>query len=86
MISVRNPSKEKARNFSYHQEISGFFVLKLTIYWSMGFIVGTCTIHSFYGYILIRHWSYTAIYRKLPFHQIMYYSITLSAFGTRFGT
>ena len=41
MISVRNPSKEKARNFSYHQEISGFFVLKLTIYWSMGFIVGT---------------------------------------------
>jgi len=40
MISVRNPSKEKARNFSYHQEISGFFVLKLTIYWSMGFIVG----------------------------------------------
>jgi hypothetical protein len=41
MISVRNPPKEKARNFSYHQEISGFFVLKLTIYWSMGFIVGT---------------------------------------------
>lgn len=40
MISVRNPPKEKAWNFSYHQEISGFFVLKLTIYWSMGFIVG----------------------------------------------
>ena len=52
----------------------------------MGFIVGTCTIHSFYGYILIRHWSDTAIHRKLSFHQIMFYSITLSVFGTRFGT
>ena len=61
-------------------------MLKLTIYWSIGFIVGTCTIRSFDGYILIHHWSDTAIHRKFPFHQVMYYSITLSAFGTRFGT
>lgn len=49
-------------------------------------IVRTCTIRSFDGYILIRHWSDTAIHRKLKFHLIMYYSITLSAFGTGFGT
>ena len=53
---------------------------------SMGFIVFTCTIRSFDGYIPIHHWSDTAIHRKLQFYHIMYYSIILSAFGTRFGT
>ena len=36
-----NPSKEKAWNFSVHQEVSGFVLLKLEIYCSIGFIVGT---------------------------------------------
>lgn len=52
----------------------------------MGFIVGTCTICSFDGYILLHHCDITAIHRKLQFYHIMYYSITLSAFGTRLGT
>ena len=40
----------------------------------MGFIVFTCTIRSFDGYIPIHHWSDTAIHRKLQFYHIMYYS------------
>ena len=36
----RISSKEKARNFSVHQEVSGFVSLKLEIYCSIGFIVG----------------------------------------------
>ena len=63
-----------------------FHIVATTQNQSIGFIVGTCTIRSFDGYILIRHWSDTAIHRKLKFHLIMYYSITLSAFGTGFGT
>lgn len=61
-------------------------MLKLTTYWSMDFIVWICMIRPFYGYILIHYWSDTAIHRKLKFYLIMYYSITLSAFGTGFGT
>ena len=40
VVFTGNPSKEKARNFSVHQKVSGFVLLKLEIYWSMGFIVG----------------------------------------------
>ncbi|WP_458010216.1 hypothetical protein [Faecalibacterium prausnitzii] len=41
VVFAGNPSKEKARNFSVHQEVSGFVLLKLGIYCSIGFIVGT---------------------------------------------
>ena len=41
VVFAGNPSKEKARNFSVHQEVSGFILLKLEIYCSIGFIVGT---------------------------------------------
>ena len=41
VVFTGNSSKEKARNFSYHQEVSGFILLKLEIYCSIGFIVGT---------------------------------------------
>ena len=61
-------------------------MLKLTIYWSIGFIVGICTIRSFDGYILIHHQFDAAMHRKFVIYRIMYYSITLSAFGTRVGT
>ena len=40
VVFAGNSPKEKARNFSVHQEVSGFVILKLEIYWSMGFIVG----------------------------------------------
>lgn len=40
VVFAENPSKEKAWNFSYHQEVSGFVSLELEIYCSMGFIVG----------------------------------------------
>lgn len=52
----------------------------------MGFIVGACTIRLFYGYISVHHCDITAIHRKFQFYHIMYYSVTLSAFGTRLGT
>ena len=41
VVFAGNPSKEKARNLSVHQEVSGFVFLKLEIYCSIGFIVGT---------------------------------------------
>ena len=41
VVFAGNSSKEKAWNFSVHQEVSGFVILKLEIYCSMGFIVGT---------------------------------------------
>ena len=40
VVFAGNPSKEKARNFSVHQEVLGFVLFKLEIYWSIGFIVG----------------------------------------------
>ena len=40
VVFTGNSPKEKARNFSVHQEVSGFVILKLEIYWSIGFIVG----------------------------------------------
>ena len=40
VVLAGNPSKEKAWNFSVHQEVSGFVFLKLEIYCSIGFIVG----------------------------------------------
>ena len=43
VVFTGNPSKEKARNFSVHQEVSGFVLLKLEIYCSIGFIVGSLT-------------------------------------------
>ena len=45
VVSAGNSSKEKARNFSVHQEVSGSVFLKLEIYWSMGFIVGIALIY-----------------------------------------
>ena len=41
VVFAGNSSKEKAWNFSVHQEVSGFVILKLEIYCSIGFIVGT---------------------------------------------
>jgi len=43
VVFAGNPSKEKTRNFSLHQEVSGLVLLKLEIYWSIGFIVGSLT-------------------------------------------
>ena len=40
VVFTGNSPKEKARNFSVHQEVSGFVLLKLGIYCSIGFIVG----------------------------------------------
>ena len=40
VVFTGNSSKEKAWNFSVHQEVSGFVILKLEIYCSIGFIVG----------------------------------------------
>ena len=40
VVSAGYPLKEKACNFSYYQEVSGFVSLKLEIYCSIGFIVG----------------------------------------------
>jgi len=40
VVFTGNSPKEKARNFSVHQEVSGFVILKLEIYCSIGFIVG----------------------------------------------
>ena len=40
VVFAGNSSKEKARNFSVYQEVSGFVFLKLEIYCSIGFIVG----------------------------------------------
>jgi len=40
VVFAGNSPKEKARNFSVHQEVSGFVILKLEIYCSIGFIVG----------------------------------------------
>ena len=40
VVFTGNSSKEKARNFSVHQEVPGFVILKLEIYCSIGFIVG----------------------------------------------
>ena len=53
MISVRNPPKEKVWNFSHYQEIPDFFVLKLTIYWSMGFIVGILILCALQGFVML---------------------------------
>ena len=41
VVFAGNSPKEKARNFSVNQEVSGFVLLKLGIYCSIGFIVGT---------------------------------------------
>ena len=40
VVFAGNLPKEKARNFSVHQEISGFVNRELEIYCSIGFIVG----------------------------------------------
>ena len=40
VVFTGNSPKEKARNFSVHQEVSGFVLLELEIYCSIGFMVG----------------------------------------------
>ena len=67
VIFAGNPSKEKARNFSAYQEVSGFFVLKLEIYWSMGFIVGTGQRRLTNGFIFLYKPIHAASFFLLPY-------------------
>ena len=67
VIFAGNSSKEKARNFSVHQEVSGFVILKLEIYWSIGFIVGTGQGSLTNGFIFLYKPIHAASFFPLPY-------------------
>jgi hypothetical protein len=62
-----NHRKQKARNFSAHQEVSGFVLLKLEIYWSIGFMVGTGQGARMEGFIFRYKPIHAASFFLLPY-------------------
>ena len=67
VVFTGNSSKEKARNFSVHQEVSGFVILKLEIYCSIGFIVGTGQGRLTNGFISLYKPIHAASFFLLPY-------------------
>jgi len=67
VVFAGNPSKEKARNFSVHQEVSGFVLFKLEIYCSIGFIVGTGQGRLTNGFISLYKPIHAASFFLLPY-------------------
>jgi hypothetical protein len=67
VVFTGNPSKEKAQNFSYHQEVSGFVILKLEIYCSIGFIVGTGQGRLTNGFIFLYKPIHAASFFPFPY-------------------
>ena len=67
VVFAGNPSKEKARNFSVHQEVSGFVLLKLGIYCSIGFIVATGQGRLTNGFISLYKPIHAASFFPLPY-------------------
>ena len=67
VVFAGNPSKEKTRNFSVHQEVSGFVSLKLEIYCSIGFIVGTGQGRLTNGFIFLYKPIHAASFFLLPY-------------------
>jgi len=67
VVFAGNLSKEKARNFSVHQEVSGFILLKLEIYCSIGFIVGTGQGKLTQGFIFLYKPTHAASFFLLPY-------------------
>ena len=67
VVFAGNPSKEKARNFSVHQEVSGFILLKLEIYCSIGFIVGTGQGRLTNGFIFLYKPIHAASFFPFPY-------------------
>ena len=67
VVFAGNSPKEKARNFSYHQEVSGFVSLKLEIYCSIGFIVGTGQRRLTNGFIFLYKPIHAASFFLLPY-------------------
>ena len=67
VVFAGNPSKEKAKNFSYHQEVSGFFNCKLEIYCSIGFIVGTGQGTRMKGFIFRYKPTHAASFLSRPY-------------------
>lgn len=59
VVFAGNPSKEKAWNFSVHQEVSGFVSLKLEIYCSIGFIVGILSEISLQRFVMLHNRVFT---------------------------
>ena len=62
-----NHCKQKARNFSVYQEVSGFVLLKLEIYCSIGFIVGTGQGRLTNGFISLYKPIHAASFFLLPY-------------------
>ena len=67
VVFTGNSPKEKARNFSVHQEVSGFVLLKLEIYCSIGFIVGTGQGRLTNGFIFLYKPIHAASFFLLPY-------------------
>jgi len=67
VVFAGNSSKEKARNLSYHQEVSGFILLKLEIYCSIGFIVGTGQGRRTNGFIFLYKPIHAASFFLFPY-------------------
>ena len=67
VVSAGNSQKEKARNFSVYQEVSGFALLKLEIYYSIGFIVGTGQGRLTNGFIFLYKPIHAASFFLLPY-------------------
>jgi hypothetical protein len=66
-IAAGNRCKQKARNFSVYQEVSGFVLLKLEIYCSIGFIVGTGQGRLTNGFIFLYKPIHAASFFLLPY-------------------
>jgi hypothetical protein len=62
-----NHCKQKARNFSVYQEVSGFSNCKLEIYCSIGFIVGTGQGRLTNGFISLYKPIHAASFFPLPY-------------------
>ena len=67
VVFAGNSPKEKAWNFSVHQEVSGFILLKLEIYCSIGFIVGTGQGRLTNGFIFLYKPIHAASFFLLPY-------------------
>ncbi len=67
VVFAGNSPKEKAWNFSVHQEVSGFVSLKLEIYCSIGFIVGTGQGRLTNGFIFLYKPIHAAFFFPFPY-------------------
>jgi hypothetical protein len=67
VVARSSYSKEKSRNFSIHQEVSGFSNCKLEIYCSIGFIVGTGQGRLTNGFIFLYKPIHAASFFPFPY-------------------